>query len=311
MSALSFAQVDRLTGFQLGIFDVGCPLCGPGRRDPRNRTRKVLRIYRRQPDFAGFKCARCGIEGSVSNVAHSQRHRRTSVETHRVDPTVDAALREDERTEIARRMDAARRIWREARRYDMDRVDAYLASRCLARPLTGHIRFHTGVRHKETGREWPAMVWLITDGVTGKPLGVHVTFLDDTGVGKAPITPAKKTFGLIRGGVIRLTPAPPADSGEPLILAEGLETALSALSAGYAYAWAAISSGNMKVIDLPEDVQTVIVIADMDDDGGTAAARVLAQRLSRQGRNVRIAQPPPGLDLNDLLIGKAAEEVAA
>jgi hypothetical protein len=42
-----------------------------------------------------------------------------------------------------------------------------------------------------------------------------------------------------------------------------------------------------------------------------AAARILAQRLSEQGRNVRIAQPPEGLDLNDLLLaGKAVEETA-
>jgi DNA primase len=221
------------------------------------------------------------------------------------------ARHEDERAEKCRRMDAARRIWRAARPGNMAQVDAYLASRCLVRPLTGHIRFHAGVWHKQTGREWSAMVWLISDGVTAKPLGVHVTYLDDAGVSKAPITLAKKTFGLIRGGVIRLTPPPPADSGKPLILAEGLETALSALSAGYAYVWAAISSGNMKVINLPEDIRAVIIVADMDEDGGMAAARILAHRLSQQGRNVRIAQPPRGLDLNDLLTRKAAEEVAA
>jgi hypothetical protein len=274
-----------------------------------------LSIARRDDKWLLHCFASCSIETITSAIgltiadlfddAPPHPRQRTLGDLRRND-----ARHEDERAEKCRRMDAARRIWRAARPGNMSRVDAYLASRCLVRPLTGHIRFHTGVWHKQTGREWPAMVWLITDSVTGNPLGVHVTFLDDAGVGKAPITPAKKTFGLIRGGVIRLT-SPTADSSEPLILAEGLETALSALSARYAYAWAAISSGNMKVIDLPEDVRTVIVIADMDDDGGMAAARVLAQRLSRQGRNVRIAPPPPGLDLNDLLTGKAAEEVAA
>jgi hypothetical protein len=276
-----------------------------------------LSIAHRERKWLVHCFASCSIEAITSAIgltiadlfddAPPHSRQRTLPDIRRGD-----ARHEDEGAEICRRMDAARRIWGAARPRNMARVDAYLAWRCLARPLTGHIRFHTGVWHKETGGEWPAMVWLITDGVSGKPLGVHVTFLDNTGVGKAPITPAKKTFGLIRGGVIRLTPPPPPESGEWLVIAEGVETALSAVAAGSSHAWAAISSGNMKrSLDLPEGVRAVIIISDMDDDGGVAAARVLAQRLSRQGRKIRIAQPPEGLDLNDLLIGKAAEEVAA
>jgi hypothetical protein len=60
---LTFAAIEHLTGFRCGIFDVTCPECGPGRHEPRNRTREVLRIWREQPDFASFKCARCGIHG--------------------------------------------------------------------------------------------------------------------------------------------------------------------------------------------------------------------------------------------------------
>jgi hypothetical protein len=243
--------------------------------------------------------------------APTHPHRRTWVDARRVDPNADAMRREEDRADVARRLDTARHIWRQARRREWERLDAYLASRGVSRPPTGHVRFHAGVWHRESGRSWPAMVWLITNSITGEPLGCHVTFLDDASVGKAPVEPEKKSFGLVRGGVIRLTPLPSMDGEEPLILAEGVETALSALAAGHGHAWAAVSSGNMKAIDLSDDIRAVIIIADMDDARGMAAARVLAQRLSRQGRNVRIAQPPQGLDLNDVLAGKAVGEVAA
>jgi hypothetical protein len=239
--------------------------------------------------------------------------RRPLADAYLVDPVADAMRREEERAEIARRIDGAGRIWRKSRRHGIGRLDAYLASRCLTRPQTGHMRFHAGVWHKESGRKWPAMVCLITDGVTGEARGVHATFLDDVGVGKAPIDPDKKTFGIVRGGVIRLTPRPPPGSGEPLVIAEGIETALTALAAGSYFVWAAITCGNMKVIDLPTDIRSVVIVADMDDGGiGLADARVLAERLSRQGRRIRIARPPQGSDLNDLLrAGKDDEESAA
>jgi hypothetical protein len=215
--------------------------------------------------------------------------------------------------ETARRLERARGIWRASRRHDLGRIDSYLASRGVPRPSTGHVRFHPALRHPKSGRTWPAMIWLITNPISGEPLGVHATFLDDVGVGKAPIEPAKMTFGLIRGGVIRLTPPQQPDSGEPLILAEGVETALSALAAGYRHAWAAISASNMRSIDLSESIRDIVIVADNDDGGtGMAAARDLAGRLHRQGRRARIPMPPvPGTDLNNLLGASSADEEAA
>jgi putative DNA primase/helicase len=55
----------------------------------------------------------------------------------------------------------------------------------------------------------------------------------------------------------------------------------------------------------------VIVLAD-GDEAGEAAARDCAFRWKRQGRPVRIARPPRGMDFNDLLVncGPSNEEVA-
>jgi putative DNA primase/helicase len=48
----------------------------------------------------------------------------------------------------------------------------------------------------------------------------------------------------------------------------------------------------------------VIVLAN-DDEAGEAAARDCALRWRRQGRRVRIARPPHGMDFNDMLMGCA------
>ena len=48
----------------------------------------------------------------------------------------------------------------------------------------------------------------------------------------------------------------------------------------------------------------MIVLAD-GDEAGAAAARVAALRWKHEGRRVRIAHPPLGLDFNDMLLGRA------
>ena len=51
-------------------------------------------------------------------------------------------------------------------------------------------------------------------------------------------------------------------------------------------------------------MRDVIVLAD-GDDPGEAAARECAWRWKREGRRVRIARPPQGMDFNDMLLGRA------
>jgi hypothetical protein len=85
-----------------------------------------------------------------------------------------------------------------------------------------------------------------------------------------------------------------------LMVGEGIETCLSAMQATGHPAWAAFSTSGMKALDLPQYVRDVIVLAD-GDAGGEAAACACAWRWKRQGRHVRIARPPQGMDFNDML----------
>ena len=48
----------------------------------------------------------------------------------------------------------------------------------------------------------------------------------------------------------------------------------------------------------------VVVLAD-GDEAGEAAAQDCALRWKREGRGVRVARPPLGMDFNDVLLGRA------
>ena len=87
------------------------------------------------------------------------------------------------------------------------------------------------------------------------------------------------------------------------MIAEGIETALSAMQATGQTAWAALSTSGLRTLELPADVHDVVVLAD-GDDAGEAAARDCGWRWNREGRRVRIARPPQGMDFNDLLVGR-------
>ena len=117
--------------------------------------------------------------------------------------------------------------------------------------------------------------------------------------GKAPVDPQKMMLGPCRGGAVRL-----AEPGDVLMVGEGIETCLAAMQATGHPAWAALSTSGLRALDLPKDVRDVIVLAD-GDDPGEAAARDCAWRWKREGRRVRIARPPQGMDFNDMLMGRA------
>jgi hypothetical protein len=177
-------------------------------------------------------------------------------------------------------------------------VETYLATRNLHVPMPSTLRFHPGLKHP-SGAIWPAMVALVTRGVDDIPLAIHRTFLARDGSGKAPVDPQKMMFGPCQGGAVRLAPA-----SDVLMVGEGIETCLAAMQARGLPAWAALSTSGVLGLELPDEVQDVIVLAD-GDEAGKAAARGAGLRWKREGRRVRIAHPPRGLDFNDMLFGKA------
>jgi hypothetical protein len=197
------------------------------------------------------------------------------------------------------RMGAALAIWQASAPAAGTLVEAYLRSRGLLMSAPPVIRFHQGLKHP-SGEIWPAMVALVTRGVDGERTGIHRTFLAYDASGKAPVEPTKMMLGTCRGGAVRLR-----HSGDVLMIGEGIETCLAAQQASGYPAWAALSTSGLRGLDLPRDVRDVIVLAD-GDDPGESAAQECAWRWNREGRRVRIARPPKGMDFNDLLAARAA-----
>lgn len=192
------------------------------------------------------------------------------------------------------RTEAALAIWRASQDIAGSLAETYLRSRGIAlSPLPG-LRFHPGLKHA-SGGVWPAMVAMVVNGETGEALAIHRTFLARDGHGKAPVDPPKMMLGPCRGGVVRF-----GEPGDVLMVGEGIETCLAAMQATGKPAWAALSTSGLRSLDLPNALRDVIVLAD-GDEPGEAAAQSCARRWQREGRSVRIARPPRGMDFNDLL----------
>ena len=198
----------------------------------------------------------------------------------------------------ARRSQVALAIWQCAKPAQATPIETYLVSRGIHLPAPNALRFHAGLKHPSGGC-WPAMVALVTNGRDGTRVAIHRTYLTRDGGGKAPVDPQKMMFGPCRGGAVRL-----AEPGDVLMVGEGIETCLAAMQATGHPVWAALSTSGLRSLGLPKDVHDVIVLAD-GDEAGEAAARHCALRWRREGRRVRIARPPQGLDFNDMLLGRA------
>ncbi len=208
-------------------------------------------------------------------------------------------------SDAKRRTEAALAIWRGSQLAEGTLVETYLRSRGLTNPIPSSIRFHPGLKHP-SGGVWPAMVALVTHSADGNPIGTHRTFLAGDGNDKAPVEPAKMMLGPCRGGAVQL-----AQHRDVLMVGEGIETCLAVMQASGRPAWAALSTSGLRALDLPHEVRDVIVLAD-GDDPGEAAAQDCAWRWKREGRRVRIARPPLGMDFNDLLLRRvpSLEEAA-
>ena len=192
------------------------------------------------------------------------------------------------------RTEAALAIWRASHDIAGSLGETYLRSRGITPSPLPSLRFHPCLKHA-SGGIWPAMVALVVQGETGETLAVHRTFLARDGQGKATVDPPKMMLGPCRGGVVRL-----GEPGDVLMVGEGIETCLAAMQATGKPAWAALSTSGLRSLDLPRAIAEVIVLAD-GDEPGEAAAQHCARRWQREGRGVRIARPPSGMDFNDLL----------
>lgn len=193
----------------------------------------------------------------------------------------------------------ALRIWHESVCADGTYVETYLRSRGIQGAIPSTLKLHPRLFH--TSRTYhPAMVAAVTLWPAKTISGIHRTYLSADGSDKASLSPNKMMLGSIKGGAVRLS-----YPGSKLILAEGIETALSCFCATNIPTWACLSTSGMMDVVVPslEITQEIIICAD-GDVAGQKAADKLAKRLHRAEYTVRIAPSPQGQDFNDILRGE-------
>src|SRR5579884_3966167 len=136
---------------------------------------------------------------------------------------------------------------------------------CAQEAVLEALRRHPALPYHQPGQPpqtFPAMVARFVDA-EGHELGVHRTWLDPKGAGKAPVAVPKKFRGPTAGGAIRL--AEPTD-GE-LAVSEGIETGLAVQESTGLPTWAAGSAPNLAALTLPAGLRQLWIWADADPAG--------------------------------------------
>jgi putative DNA primase/helicase len=203
--------------------------------------------------------------------ATNDRYQSKIIRLQRRQPTHHA--RDDEGAD---RTAAALKIWESAEHATITLVETYLRSRAIDIAPPASLRFHPALRHPSGGL-WPAMIALVR-GSDNAPMAIHRTFLAHDARGKAPVVRPRLMLGPCQGGAVRLGTAHPNNW---LMLAEGIETALSVMQACGVPGWAALSAGGLKSLKLPPEATKVLICADNDLNGtGRRAAREYALALT-------------------------------
>jgi putative DNA primase/helicase len=194
--------------------------------------------------------------------------------------------------------------WREAVPIRQTAVERYLVGRGLTLDdaEAASLRLHPQLWHWPTQMRMLAMVALVALH-DGTELCAHATFLARNGLGKAEVEWPKlfpKDSHPVGGGVWFGR----AEAGREFVVAEGIESALSAMRlSGAPSGVAAMSAIGLERLVLPSEARRVRIFADRDVDGkGLRAALAARRRWQGEGRTVAVkVAAVVGEDANDVL----------
>jgi len=186
-------------------------------------------------------------------------------------------------------------IWESSTPPTQTPVETYLKNRrCWNNWLAdgSAIRFHPQCPWKNS--RIPAMTALITDINTAEPIGVHRTFLMADGSNKAP--EGKRILGKKSNGVVRLN----VSAGGKIIIAEGIENALTASRLVSGTVLSAIDAGNFGKLPVYPGSEHVLIFSDPKEIEVKAAMKY-AVGCELSGVAWTLLKPKSdSLDLNDL-----------
>ena len=208
-------------------------------------------------------------------------------------PLPAAARAEERRDRLApaprHSAERARRLFRAGQPIAGTPAAAYLAHRGLIGVTSTVLRYHPACFYKASDdappETWPALLAAISD-VRGTIVGVHRTWLDRSGLGKAPVAEPRKSMGHQIGNGARFSGL----AAGLMVAGEGLESVLSVrVALPRVPAVAGLSAHHLAVLELPPGVKRLYIARDGDAEG-TRAANTLRERAG-QGRHPRGARP--------------------
>ncbi len=173
--------------------------------------------------------------------------------------------------------EAARRLFAASKPLSGTLAETYLRHRHIDDLRNvGALRFHPRCYYRadeNASREsWPAMIASVTD-LGGFITGAQRTWLDLSGLGKAPIDEPRRAMGSLLGNAVRFGPA-----GEVMAAGEGIETILSVrMALPVMPMMAALSAAHLSAILFPDTLRRLYIARDADAAGDGAVATLTAR----------------------------------
>jgi hypothetical protein len=281
-AAFALADIDRLAGGRIGTYDVPCPWCGPSRRSPINQRRRVLRVWRIDPGFASYHCARCGEHG----YATEKRRGHRPVDRDEF-ARAKGEAEERERVSRAEGLEKARWLWSQRQPIAGTPAEQYLREGrgyYGPRPPT--------LAYLPARGDYPhaliAAFGLPTEPEPGElaiadaaMLGVHITRLAPDGADRERGDGAKIMVGRSVGLPIVLAPL---NDLLGLAITEGIEDGLSVFGGTGLGVWVAGCASRMPALaDAIPGLTDCVTIHAHGDDAGQDGARKLAATIKRRG----------------------------
>lgn len=189
---------------------------------------------------------------------------------------------------------AALRLWSKARPIAGTPAADYLQSRGLA-AASAELRYHPLTPHGPgpLTRYLPALIAAVRD--ESGLVAIHRTFIDPGGRGLAALANPRCGLGRFGTGAVRLGGSAPV-----MGLAEGIETALSAMALFGVPCWATLGTERFRRVALPAEVRELLLFLD-HDSGGRRAERLARDAFAYVGRIEAHRPGRPGEDWNDVL----------
>jgi hypothetical protein len=208
--------------------------------------------------------------------------------------------------------EAARRLFAMSKPVTGTIADRYLLERGISpAPEMTALRFHPRCWYRpepdspeRSPAAWPALIAAVTD-LNGTVTGVHRTWLDPSGRGKAPVAQPRRALGFLLGHAVRFGPACGV-----MAAGEGIETVLSLRQVMPALPLAAaLSAAHLAAMLFPPGLRRLYIVRD-NDPAGRRAQDVLTERAQTAGIEARVLAPALG-DFNDDLRQSGADALAA